>query len=170
MNKMIEHHDDESRLSIPEKLRDDIRGIYESSATVPPEMDRAIIDRAHQHFAREEMTQTKQRRIRWVALWKVAAAAAVVIFAFSLDLTKKPEPTTDRPVLTGTQASDIDLNGRVDILDAFTLARQIEKAGHVERSLSLRKQGWDINGDGRVDHSDVDIVALAAVRLDKGVL
>jgi hypothetical protein len=51
----------------------------------------------------------------------------------------------------------------VDILDAFKLARQIESAGPTEKN-------WDINGDGLVDRHDVDMVAFAAVRLDKGVL
>jgi hypothetical protein len=66
-------------------------------------------------------------------------------------------------LLSKTQAADIDRNGRVDILDAFKLAKHIESAGSTETK-------WDINGDGLIDRSDVDVVALAAVRLDKGVL
>ena len=58
--------------------------------------------------------------------------------------------------------SDIDGNGRVDILDAFKLARGIEG---VERGATE----WDINGDGVVNREDVDYVAFKAVRLDKGV-
>lgn len=158
MKKTIENHDDESRLKLPEKLREDIKGLYQSSATVPPEMDRAILDRAHQHFARP-----KQRRIRWIRPWKIAAAAAVIIFAFSLSLNKLSGPAPEYVQQTVVQATDIDRNGRVDILDAFILARQIEQANPI-------KSEWDINGDGQVDRSDVDTVALAAVRLDKGVL
>jgi hypothetical protein len=60
-------------------------------------------------------------------------------------------------------SADVDLNGRVDILDAFKLAKHI-KAG-------IRPDTkWDINGDGAVNRSDVDAIARAAVRLDKGVL
>jgi hypothetical protein len=95
--------------------------------------------------------------------WRIAAAAAIIIFAFSLDLTKQTGPTTGRLLLSKTQAADIDRNGRVDILDAFKLAKHIESAGSTETK-------WDINGDGLIDRSDVDVVALAAVRLDKGVL
>jgi len=130
---------------------------------VPPEVDRAVSDSIHRHFAAERSSEGRRRRFRWAALWKVAAAAAVVILAFSLDLTKKPEPATHRAVLAGAQAADIDLSGRVDILDAFKLARRIDTAGRIEPE-------WDMNGDGLVDRSDVDTVALAAVRLDKGVL
>ncbi|MHC4229665.1 MAG: dockerin type I domain-containing protein, partial [Planctomycetota bacterium] len=86
----------------------------------------------------------------------------VIILAFSLNLTEKPAPTTLRPGLAKAPAADIDQNGRVDILDAFKLARQIELAGSTEAIL-------DINGDGLVNRDDVDMVALAAVRLDKGV-
>ena len=159
MKKTIENHDDESRLSLPEKLREDIKGLYQSSSTIPPEIDRAILDRAHQHFARP-----KQRRIRWINPWKIAgAAAAVIIFAFFLPLKKLSGPAPEDAHQAVVQPTDIDHNGRVDILDAFTLARQIEQAGHIESE-------WDMNGDGQVDRSDVDMVALAAVRLDKGVL
>ena len=55
---------------------------------------------------------------------------------------------------------DIDGSGRVDILDAFALAKQI-KSG---RQLDSR---WDINSDGGIDDRDVDAVALAAVSLEE---
>ena len=158
MKKTIDSHDDESRLNLPEKLREDIKDLYQSSSPIPPEMDRAILDRAHQHF-----TRTKQRRIRRIIPWKIAAAAAVIIFAISLFLTRIFELGGEHPLPATYQATDIDHNGRVDILDAFTLARQIEQANPI-------KSEWDMNGDGQVDRSDVDMVALAAVRLDKGVL
>jgi hypothetical protein len=51
----------------------------------------------------------------------------------------------------------------VDILDAFKLARYVESAERTEKK-------WDINGDGLVNSNDVDLVASAAVRLDKGIL
>ncbi|HSV99962.1 MAG TPA: dockerin type I domain-containing protein [Sedimentisphaerales bacterium] len=57
---------------------------------------------------------------------------------------------------------DLDGNGRVDILDAFRLAKGIESRGPTTAE-------WDVNGDGRIDRDDVDDVAFAAVRLDKGV-
>jgi len=56
---------------------------------------------------------------------------------------------------------DIDGSGRVDILDAFTLARVLDERRAVERK-------WDVTGDGKVDRADVDAVAMSAVRLDKG--
>ena len=56
---------------------------------------------------------------------------------------------------------DVNHDGRVDILDAFALARQL-KAG------AARATRFDINGDGVVDERDVASIAARAVRLEKG--
>jgi hypothetical protein len=42
-------------------------------------------------------------------------------------------------------------------------------ARHIQAS-DLPDKKWDINSDGTVNQADVDFVALAAVRLEKGVL
>ena len=177
MTDKKEHFDEDLDLKVSPKLSEDLRTLFKPQFSVPPELDRAIIDKAHQHFIPKHW---RHRVFRHVSIWRVAAAAAVIIFAFSLNLTQKPGPSTSRTVLVKAQAVDIDRNGRVDILDAFKLARHIESADRTKTNLSpvsstgqaLRKQGWDINGDGLVDRNDVDSVALAAVRLDKnkGVL
>jgi hypothetical protein len=118
------------------------------------------MDRANKHLAPLQSGKRRRLRIHWG--WRIAAAAAVIILAFSLDLTKQPDQTTDSFSISKTQAEDIDQNGRVDILDAFKLAKHIESADRTETT-------WDLNGDGLIDRSDVDIVANAAVRLNKGV-
>ena len=56
---------------------------------------------------------------------------------------------------------DLDHSGRVDILDAFALARRLASPGQIDLQ-------WDMNGDGVVDERDVDVVARAAVRLPTG--
>ena len=148
-------------MRVPSKLSADLNGLFQPQVGVPPEVDRAVMNRADKHFAGIKSVKGRILRIHWA--WRIAAAAAVIIFAFSLDLTQQTGPVTDSISLNETQVADIDRNGRVDILDAFKLARHIETAGPVETE-------WDINGDGLIDRSDVDVVALAAVRLDKGVL
>jgi hypothetical protein len=160
MTEKNKHFDEDSDFRIPSRLSADLNALFEPQIGVPPEVDRAVMDRAYKHFTILQSGQGRRRRVHWA--WRIAAAAAVVIFAFSLDLTKQAGPTTDSLSLSKTQAVDIDRNGRVDILDAFKLARQIESNGQTESE-------WDINGDGLIDHNDVDVVALAAVRLDKGV-
>jgi hypothetical protein len=160
MTEKNKHFDEDLDFRVSRKLSADLNALFEPKAGVPPEVDRAVMDRAHKHFAVTQSGQGRRRRIHWA--WRIAAAAAVVVFAFSLDLTKHAGPTKDRASLSKTQAVDIDRNGRVDILDAFKLAKHIETAGSAEKE-------WDINGDGLIDRSDVDMVAHAAVRLDKGV-
>ena len=163
MTEKREYFDEDLDLEVSPKLSADLDALFKPQLSVPPEVDRAILDRAAQHFAGRKFAKSRRRRFRWVALWKVAAAAAVVIFAFSLNLTDKPGPTVDRVILAKAGAVDFDRNGRVDILDAFKLARQIELASDSRADL-------DINGDGLIDRGDVDMVALAAVSLDKGVI
>jgi len=161
MTERMEHFDED--LEASGSFSADLNALFSPQLPVPPEVDRAIIDRAGRHFSGARFTPAARRGFRWVALWKIAAAAAVVIFAFSLDLTERPTPTLPRAVVAKAGAVDFDNNGRVDILDAFKLARQIEIAGGGGTDL-------DINGDGLVNRDDIDKVAFAAVSLDKGVL
>jgi hypothetical protein len=190
VNNKDNNPNNKQQFSISDKFREDLKSIYRPAESVPPEVDRAVLDQAHRHLIRR---YRPRRRFRWAA--SIAAAAAVVIFAFILNIARVPTTETAREAAQDTarqRASytarkpvsalvnsviaeaqvDIDQNGRVDILDAFKLARHIESesTGRAETSLSLRKQGWDINGDGLVNRNDVDLVASAAVRLDKGIL
>ena len=156
------HFDEDLDLRISPKLSEDLNALFKPQFSVPPELDRAIMDQANRRLVQRHW---RHRIFHHISIWRIAAAAAVVIFAFSLNLTQKPGPSTSRSVLVGAQAVDIDRNGRVDILDAFKLARYVESADLTDKSLSLRKQGWDINGDGFVNRKDVDLVASAAVSL-----
>ena len=155
-----EHFDEDLDLGVSADLRADLNALFEprfAKGEVPPEIDRAVLDRARQHLIRP---QRRRPVLRWAA--SAAAVAAVIILAFSLNLTKEPRFSTDSSAHAEAR-TDIDHNGRVDILDAFTLARHIESTSRPELKL-------DINGDGLVNRDDVDLVAFAAVRLDKGIL
>lgn len=160
MTERKEHFDEDTDLRVSPKLSTDLKALFEPQIGVPPEVDRAVMDRAYEHFADKQSGKGRRLRVHWA--WRIAAAAAVIVFAFSLDLTKQSGPTKDQFSQNKIQPVDIDRDGRVDILDAFKLARHIETNGPTEKA-------WDFNGDGRIDHSDVDIVAHAAVRLNKGV-
>ena len=155
MTEKKEHFDEDLDLRISPKLSEDLNTLFKPQFSVPPELDRAIMDKAHQHFIPKHW---RHRIFHHISLWRIAAAAAVIIFAFSLNLTEKPGPSTSRTVLVKAQAVDIDRNGRVDILDAFKLARHIEFANRTDKK-------WDINEDGVVNGKDVDLVASAAVSL-----
>ncbi len=177
---MTEHneqfHDLERQIS--DRFRVDMQALFEPAGAVPPQVDKAILRQAHRHFARPRRLVI---RLRWAA--GVAAAAAVI--AIGVVLYNAGVPTVHQPVesqlnghVTAQRISpempatlpavaaggraDVDRNGRVDILDAYRLARHIESRDRIEAR-------WDLNGDGRIDRADVDLVAFAAVRLDKGV-
>ena len=157
MTERIKHFDEDPGVDVSSKLTEDLEALFQPELSVPPEIDRAVLDRASRHFAGREFVKTR-RRFRWVALWKVAAAAAVVIFAFSLDLHNKPQRAVHDSAIAGADAVDFDRDGQVNILDAFKLARQIELAGGNRANL-------DINSDGLVNRDDVDKIAFAAVSL-----
>jgi len=146
MTERKEHFDEDLDLRVSAGFSEDLRTLFKPQLSVPPEVDRAVIDKSHQHFIPKHW---RGRIFKHISLWRIAAAAAVIIFAFSLNLTQKPGPT---------MAVDIDRNGRVDILDAFKLARHIESANRTDKK-------WDINEDGVVNGKDVDLVASAAVSL-----
>jgi hypothetical protein len=69
-----------------------------------------------------------------------------------------PPPVRPRPP---RRRGDLDEDGRVDVLDAFLLARRLD-AG------DPGNPAWDASGDGRVDRADVDRVAYWAVSLSGG--
>ncbi len=140
---------------ISDRLRQDLRGLCEPPGVVPARADKTILDQARRQLAKPRRVII---RLRWAA--GVAAAAAVIALGLVL-LNPQSEirnPQSLRPALADGRA-DIDGNGRVDILDAFRLARSIEARGPADPQ-------WDLNGDGLVDKDDVDLVASAAVRLE----
>ncbi len=159
MNEKPEHFDEHLDLKVSPEFSADLNTLFKPQFSIPPEVDRAVMDRAHQQLS---LKHWGHHILRHISIWRIAAAAAVIIFAFSLNLTQKPGPTTKQSLLVGARVVDIDRNGRVDILDAFKLARYVE-------STELTENKWDFNGDGLVNSNDVDVVASAAVRLDKGV-
>ena len=133
---------DESQLRMPERLAEDLKRLYAPDGSVPPQVDRAVIILV---FALNTSDERDTKQIAEKSEVNRTRSAADVGFE------------------EAAVQADIDLDGRVDILDAFKLARYIKSAGRLEKN-------WDMNGDGTVNSEDVDLIALAAVRIDKGVL
>jgi len=162
---MTEHNRqfDDLERQVSDRFRSDLRGLFEPSSAVPPQVDGAILERARRRLARPRPSVL---RFRWAA--GVAAAAAVIALAVILHRgptsSDRPSSTIHHQSAAAQRQPDLDGNGRVDILDAFRLAKQIESG-----SRGPADGDWDINNDGRVDRADVDTVAFAAVRIEKGV-
>ena len=60
---------------------------------------------------------------------------------------------------TAARPEDLNADGRVDMLDAFALARELQQ----DRTPGPQ---IDLNRDGMVDERDVEMLAARAVRLD----
>ena len=150
----------------PNRLVEDLTALCGPGVPVPPEVDESIRSLARRHFA-------ARRRGRMVLrLVEVTAAAAAIALVVTLgapffQTSASPSKHDHAPVAQHSAAgsqhplADIDRSGRVDILDAFVLAR------HIEGNDQLRTE-WDLNGDGVVDRADVDKIALTAVNLERG--
>jgi hypothetical protein len=162
MSDKTEHFDEDLDSLALVNLAKDLKGLYGSDLSVPGEVDRAVLDRARVRLVR------RGQRLSWPRWAAVAgAAAAVVLFGVVMKMQFSAVSQTEHKSdavysKAAAVAGDIDLNGRVDILDAFKLARHVESAGALDAK-------WDFNADGQVNRKDVDVVASAAVRLDKGV-
>jgi hypothetical protein len=143
---------------LPAGLVEALGGLYRAGPEVPAGIDRAILAGARAGYLR--------RRRFWLAARAVGAtAAAAAAIAIAVVAYRDRGRSASAPVATtqgGARAAargDVDGNGRVDILDAFLLARKVQ-AGAATAD--------DVNGDGVVDRRDVDAVARIAVRVDAG--
>jgi hypothetical protein len=152
MNDTNRHFDKDPDPAPGEKFSQDLRKLFS-----PAQADLSAVDRAVAEAARRHLRQPVRRRT-WIHWTIPAAAAAAIALGCMLWFGRSSTPPVRKPVA----AEDIDHNGKVDIVDAFQLARHVESGRDIDRM-------WDFNGDGVIDRKDVDEVAFAAVALDKGV-
>ena len=115
---------------------------------VPPAVDDAVLRQANRHLEKLAPTQ-----FTWKSFVPWAAMAACLALAAWFE-----QRSANRPDHGTFAREDINRDGRVDILDAFALARKIESGERLD-------QRWDINGDGRIDRADANAIAARAVSL-----
>ncbi len=138
------------RLAVLAVLAGDHRLPVEEVA-LPPDRDEAI-----RTVARRRAFEVRQRLVRR-RLVRLASSVAAAAALLGVLVTAHWKGTSGRPAMAVSLASDLNGDGKVDILDALALAR---KADHGDAD-----PRWDVNRDGRVDALDVDYVARAAVSL-----
>jgi len=139
---------------VSKALSQDLKRLYQSPGHVPDSIDRAILSQL-------PVPSTRAYRIR--VYRTVAAFAALIGIVIGLLVFTQGETniSTDEQAQTSTFArTDIDQNGTVNILDAYSLARHI-------KSQQPARPTWDLNADGRINQADVDLVAYTAVRLSR---
>jgi len=109
---------------------------------------------------RLHLEKAETRRIDWLRLmpWAVAVAMLALLLLLAQLFIRQSAKTMRSPVFA---REDVNQDGRVDILDAFALARQVKSSAATGARL-------DVNGDGVVDDRDVGIIAKQAVKLEKG--
>ena len=136
----------------PQKLADDLRDLFPHDLTVPADVDRQILANARRRLSR------RRRFVVFKHLTAAAAAAAAAVAVVYFLGLRPPSPLPQPGPVAASVPGDVDGDGRVDILDAFALARRIEAREPLDDHL-------DLNGDGVVDAQDVDAIAHAAVKL-----
>lgn len=142
---------------LPPRLREAIARLHGINIRVPSELDTAILTDAKRSFVR--------RRRAWMVIGRLTigvAAAALVTIAMRVFM---PAPSSHSPTAMAQpaklyQLADVNHDGRVDILDAYFVARKIARHEPLDPA-------WDVNGDGVVDQKDVDLIATLAVSADR---
>ena len=123
---------------------------------VSPEREAAILAIANQRAELGRSAPRARPRLtlagRWAAAAVLALAVGVMVLSQrrSLDQSQFAAAPAARPTLTVAQA-DLNGDGRVDVLDAFALARAVTR-------------GTPQVGDA--DRHDVDLILAMAVSLD----
>lgn len=141
---------------LPDLARD-LAALASQRIEVPSDIDDAVMAAARS--ALSERRRAGRNARRWAQWTAAAAGLALVVWIGSL-LSTRPVGLRDVSRQLVSVPGDLDGSGRVDILDAFVLARQLESG--------IAPAAGDFNGDGRIDHADVDAIAMAAVRLTEG--
>lgn len=140
---------------VPEALRTALAERTTAGAPRSPR-DLELQAAVQRHFRGAGLEAAVRRRGRRVGRRRiavaVAAAAAVIFLAVQLPFLGAVDRTAD--------PADVDGDGRVDMLDAFVLARGLANG----RLLPARH---DLDGSGTVDARDVDAVAQRAVALER---
>src|SRR5579864_1677263 len=130
-----DQHDSEQNLQAPARLVSALKEVSRREIFIPPYIDRAILKAAQERLAPHAKARLGNFR-RWI-LWPALAGACVFVACAAWLLTTRPHYARE----------DLNHDGKVDILDAFALAREIKSSTHLSGSL-------DVNGDGVVDGRD----------------
>jgi hypothetical protein len=145
----------------PPALARDLAALSRAPIEIPRRIDDSVLTAARSALAAPLTGLEPGRRRRLRALGAAAAAAGAVL-ATAWIVARPPRATAPHaaaPPLAAapTLDGDLDRNGRVDVLDAFLLARQLDAGASSAHG--------DLTRDGVVDRDDVDAIAMLAVTL-----
>jgi hypothetical protein len=121
---------------------------------VPPDIDARILWNASKRARIARKTTRSQRLGFSSSRWAIAATLILALGAVGIWRRVGVAPVQTARLST----SDIDGNGKIDIRDAFMLAKAID--GRTDADLARA-----IDGDAAFDREDVDRIARQAVAL-----
>ena len=144
------------------QLHKDLSAATRAGIKIPQELDDAILKRASEALA---PTAPKRLRLGKPAAW-IAVAASLTLIIWISDMIRSAVITKQQEVSAAVMPGDIDRNGKVDILDAFKLARVLDNTAASSPPITTHIN--DLNTDGTVDSLDVNAIAMKAVTLEQG--
>lgn len=168
----MQNNDPQQFDTLPPALVDALREMDGPAVLPDAERDADVLSGARRHLAQHTAGPSRKRRnwrlfIGGAAGGAVAAAAMVGIVVLLGDPAAEPGAQSDlaasaptSPHKTAAQPGDLNASGNLDILDAYTLARQIERGNAPDNA--------DLNGDGQINQQDIDWIAHRAVALNLG--
>jgi hypothetical protein len=139
----------DEELQAPPRLVEALRQASAERIFVPPTIERTILKAAERQLSPSQ----PNRKCWW---WKALATASAIMVAFALIMTQW-QHSNKGPFA----AEDLNQDGNLDILDAFTLARQLKQGISPNENL-------DLNSDATIDDKDVAIIATHVVKLPPG--
>jgi hypothetical protein len=148
------HEREQELLEAPPELVAALKHSPKAPIFIPPTVDEAVL-----HAARRHLSRPKSSAFAWIfkLRWGFAAVAVGLLLAVMPSFLRRSTPSSGTVAIRG----DLNHDGKVDILDAFALAKELKSGARVGLQL-------DINGDGVVDERDVTALAAKAVSLGKG--
>ena len=156
MNNPEQNLDQWAEQGGPPELRKGLGDLFATPA-VSRFTDERILAAARQESVR-------RNRMRWTiryAIGSVAAAAAVILIAIKTTQVTHRDQASFEAHRAVASSEDVNRDGKLDILDAYFMARKV--AGNEPLS-----KEWDFNKDGTIDNKDVDVVAFSAVKIKPG--
>ena len=153
---------------LPQEVTSELKRLLRPSIEISEAVDRAVMADAQNILAPESRVSPDRSGPgmgRWAVGLVAAGSLAAVLVLVMLPNNSQPDVVAENAQsFEGTESTheyvakrDIDGNGRVDILDAYTLSRMIE-----DSTAGISK---DQNNDNILDDNDVNLVAETAVTL-----
>jgi hypothetical protein len=166
----------DDNLEAPPKLVAALRQLPTEPVFVPPSVNEAVL-----RAARQQLGRTEKQKPTWFRLmpWTVATAGLATLILLAYPHAKEflgfgalantghrgMKNTSESGLQRQSHGSayvreDVNQDGKVDILDAFILAKKLQ-------GRPFSDPGLDMNRDGVVDNRDVEVIAVHAVSLEK---